>query len=406
MKKFSGITFVLTLVVTIFIGCGNKNSKASDSSETQAATSASEQPLEAVATLQSRSELTTNAFKLQGKLVDKPGVLVYLNELTTQKLVQIDTARTDENGEFEFRTESEDLKIGYITINSAQPPGVPIVMQNGQKLKIEISGEPYFETKVKGDKHNAQLKKLYDLYMQQNIAGSEFQQEINSLDPRSISDSTRRAVTLQFEKMQNDNEKEVWAFIKNEPTTAATYFAATYIVQKPQMSMLDDALTKLEKDMPEAKLTKELASRVRSVRPLEIGGEAPDIALENPEGKIVKLSSLRGNVVLIDFWASWCRPCRMENPNVKRMYDKYHKKGFDIYGVSLDKDAAKWKGAIAQDGLTWYHVSDLKGWSSSAAALYKVNSIPKTFLLDKKGRIIATDLRGPALERKLEELFK
>lgn len=95
----------------------------------------------------------------------------------------------------------------------------------------------------------------------------------------------------------------------------------------------------------------------------------------------------------------------MENPNVKRMYEKYHDKGFDIYGVSLDRNMTQWKGAIAQDGLTWYHVSDLKGWSSSAAALYKVQSIPKTFLLDAKGRIIGTDLRGPALERKLEEIF-
>ena len=405
MKKFSGITFMMALVVITFIGCGNNNSTATESSELEVANPVAEKALEPVLELQSRSELSANAFKLEGTLVGKPGALIYLNELTTQKIIQIDTARTDKDGNFEFRTESETRKIGYITINTAQPPGIPVVMENGQKLKIEISGEPFMETVVKGDKHNTQMKKLYDLYMNQNKAGASFQQEINSLDPRMITDSLRRAVSLQYEKMQKENETEVWNFIKNEPTTTATYFAATFIVQKPQMSMLDDALGKLEKDMPESPLTKELGSRVRSVRPLEIGGEAPDIALENPDGKIVKLSSLRGNVVLIDFWASWCRPCRMENPNVKRMYEKYHDQGFDIYGVRLDRNMNQWKGAIAQDGLTWYHVSDLKGWSSSAAALYKVSSIPKTFLLDKKGRIIGTDLRGPALERKLEEIF-
>ncbi len=405
MKKFSGITFMMSLVVITFIGCGNNNSTATENANLEVANPVAEKALEPVLELQSRSELTANAFRLEGTLVGKPGVLIYLNELTTQKIVQIDTARTDKDGNFEFRSEAEVRKIGYITINTSQPPGIPVVMENGQKLKIEISGDQFLETVVKGDKHNSQMKKLYDLYMNQNKTGSAFQQEINSLDPRSITDSLRRAVSLQYEKMQKENETEVWNFIKNEPTTAATYFAATFIVQKPQMSMLDDALAKLEKDMPESPLTKELGSRVRSVRPLEIGGEAPDIALENPDGKIVKLSSLRGNVVLIDFWASWCRPCRMENPNVKRMYEKYHDKGFDIYGVSLDRNMTQWKGAIAQDGLTWYHVSDLKGWSSSAAALYKVQSIPKTFLLDAKGRIIGTDLRGPALERKLEEIF-
>lgn len=136
------------------------------------------------------------------------------------------------------------------------------------------------------------------------------------------------------------------------------------------------------------------------------GSEAPDIALTNPEGKEIKLSSLRGKVVLIDFWASWCGPCRRENPNVVRVYSKYKDKGFTVYSVSLDQDKAKWEDAIRADNLSWpYHVSDLQGWKSAAAKLYGVSAIPKTFLIDQNGIIIGKDLRGEQLERKLAELF-
>ena len=117
------------------------------------------------------------------------------------------------------------------------------------------------------------------------------------------------------------------------------------------------------------------------------------------------LSSLRGKVVLIDFWASWCGPCRKENPNVVRIYSKYKAKGFEIYGVSLDKDMNAWKEAIAADGIGWVQVSDLKYWGSAAAKLYGVQGIPQTFLLDKNGIIAARDLRGAALDAKVGELM-
>jgi thiol-disulfide isomerase/thioredoxin len=136
------------------------------------------------------------------------------------------------------------------------------------------------------------------------------------------------------------------------------------------------------------------------------GKVAPEIALKSPEGKVIKLSSLRGKYVLIDFWASWCGPCRKENPNVVRLYNKYKNKGFTVYSVSLDKDAAAWKGAIASDGLVWpNHVSDLLHWNSPMPALYGFQGIPYTVLVDKEGKIIATGLRGETLEQKLSELL-
>lgn len=138
---------------------------------------------------------------------------------------------------------------------------------------------------------------------------------------------------------------------------------------------------------------------------VQVGKEAPDFTLDTPEGEAIALSDLRGNYVLIDFWASWCRPCRMENPNVVRVYNKYHDKGFEILGVSLDRTKTAWLQAIEKDGLTWKHVSDLKFWNSAAAQLYGVRGIPYTVLVDPKGNIIAQNLRGASLEAKLAELL-
>jgi thiol-disulfide isomerase/thioredoxin len=136
------------------------------------------------------------------------------------------------------------------------------------------------------------------------------------------------------------------------------------------------------------------------------GGTVPEIELPTPEGKMLKLSSLRGKVVLIDFWASWCGPCRRENPNVVKMYNQYKNKGFTVFSVSLDENGEAWKKAIAMDGLLWpNHVSDLKGWNTPMTQLYGFNAIPHTVLIDANGKVIATNLRGQDLEQKLKEIL-
>jgi peroxiredoxin len=149
----------------------------------------------------------------------------------------------------------------------------------------------------------------------------------------------------------------------------------------------------------------QLEQQLKAVKSRIVGAVAPEISLPNPEGESLNLTDLRGKVVLIDFWAGWCGPCRRENPNLRRIYDKFKDKGFEIYAVSLDRDRATWLKAIEQDSLPWLHVSDLKYFQSEAALTYGVNAIPHSVLLDREGRIVATKLRGRQLEARIDQLF-
>jgi peroxiredoxin len=144
---------------------------------------------------------------------------------------------------------------------------------------------------------------------------------------------------------------------------------------------------------------------VKKMKVTAIGQPAPEIALPDTTGKVVSLSSMKGKYVLVDFWAKWCGPCRQENPNVVRAFQKYKDKGFTVFGVSLDRTKQDWMRAIKEDGLTWTHVSDLKFWQSEAAKTYNVTGIPFSLLIDPNGVIIAKNLRGAALDSKLEEIF-
>jgi peroxiredoxin len=391
MRLTTKILGVLLTTLVMFLSCGSNH--AETGSENNFTDEAS-------------TELADeNAIKLKGKIKGGNNVLVIISRLTLQKLDFTDSTRTDENGNFEFSSSIDEEDLYFITVGKIQPPGVPIILGPGTKLSIEMSQDDYIETTVKGNKINKDLKALYDIYISHNLIAAQFNERVSTIDPQSISQAKREEIQAEYADNQAKMIKALEEFVIGHDGSLVSYFAATYIIPKSPISLTEKAVRQMKKDVPTLAKTIELEERLNSIKPLDIGGLAPEIALNSPDGEIVKLSSLRGKVVLIDFWASWCGPCRRENPNVVRAYNKFKDKGFEIYGVSLDKDARKWEYAIKKDGITWVQVSDLKGWSNVAAKRYKVSSIPQTILLGRDGRIIAKNLRGPALEAKLAEVL-
>jgi len=194
-------------------------------------------------------------------------------------------------------------------------------------------------------------------------------------------------------------------FMASNPESLAVLFFTEEIKPENEPELFDVIIAALAKKHPTNFYVLDLKRKIEVDKVTRIGSVAPDIALPNPDGDTIRLSSLRGNYVLLDFWAAWCGPCRRENPNLVRLYSQYKDKGFEIYGVSLDRDRASWIKGIQDDKLTWTLVSDLKYWSSEPAKLYGVTSIPHAILLDREGRIIAKKVRAHELEKMLAEIF-
>jgi len=217
-------------------------------------------------------------------------------------------------------------------------------------------------------------------------------------------------MSKEYYKFQN----QLQSFVGTNSNSAALVMALGSVNMEKETKSYESLINQINKSFPESFTVKEYVRKfnefkvkLEETKLLAVGKTAPDFEELGLDRKTkIKLSDLRGQVVLIDFWASWCGPCRKENPNVVRIYEKYKKDGFTIMSVSLDKDLNKWKKAIEIDRLSWpNHVSDLGGWQSKVSRLYEVGSVPFTVLIDKKGKIIRTNLRGYALEKELEKIY-
>jgi peroxiredoxin len=367
-----------------------------------------------------------NSFRVSGTLLNPVrGKYIYLNELLSKEVKPVDSVKISDKGTFSFTREIKApafylLKLtdrNFLTMLVSPGENISITCEyDSLNSPSSFSGSEGTELM---NEYNRKLrntvKKLTGLSViyRQNINSPKLQEVIASLD------STAQTYLDEINQYTKDyidkNLTSLVSLIALYQQVAPNVYVLNPSKDYKYYLKVDSVLTKLYPDYEPVKslheqvlqLVEKDEQEAGGSAPTSIGSTAPEIALPDPEGDTVKLSSTRGSYVLLDFWASWCAPCRNENPNLVRAYDLYHRKGFQIYQVSLDKTKEAWVKGIEEDQLgKWIHVSDIKFWNSEAAKLYKIESIPANFLLDRQGRIIAVNLRGEALQSKLAALFK
>jgi peroxiredoxin len=351
-----------------------------------------------------------NGFELKGTFQNTKGESIYLEKLSGQQPVIVDSTSVDENGNFEFTNYTP--KIGFYRIKVTPQNFAMLVLDTGDKVKVTGNiadlGNSY---KVEGSEETKLFMEYNEISKQRDLRldslNKAFQSimETNKMDSKRM-DSVSKIFEGPYNMIVNKANQELTTKIKNNSSMYSSLMAVQALEPDKYADVYRGLDVGLSKKYPNDKNVKLFHDVVQSMVATTIGQPAPEIKLPSPDGKEIALSSLRGKVVLIDFWASWCGPCRKEMPNVVKAYSKYKSKGFEIFGVSLDQDKDRWIEAIAKDGITWPQVSDLKQWNSQVVKLFNIQGIPYTVLLDKEGNILAKNLRGEDLEKKLAEVVQ
>lgn len=366
-----------------------------------------------------------NNIEINGKLLEAaPGKFIYLDELKSTELITVDSAIVSEDGQFVFT-----IEVGhpaFYLLKTDEKNFLTMLLEPGQKIALNAYADslnyPIFVTGSPGTEkmavYNKKLKKTIDqlsglrsIYVE-NLGSPQLSGVIEKLD--SLAGIYLNEINTYTKKYIDENLSSLVSLVALYQQVAPGEYILHHQKDLNYFLKVDSSLSRLYPDYePVQSLHEQVESLLNDLNAQAItsplpaaGNEAPDIALPDPQGDTIRLSSTRGKIVLLDFWASWCNPCRKENPNLVKAYNTYHNNGFEIYQVSLDKTKEAWIEGIRQDKLEkWIHVSDIKYWNSVVVPLYNIEVIPTNYLLDREGHIIASNLRGEDLNRKLAEIF-
>jgi thiol-disulfide isomerase/thioredoxin len=363
-----------------------------------------------------------NAVRISGKFENPvKGEYLYLHELKANDITKIDSLKIGEDGIFSFRREAT-LPTFYLLKTNNNNFFLTLV-EPGERLRIEamydslnypssVSGSKGTEKLVQYNKALkntiSKIRNLYEIY-NQNSGSPDLPKVVQTLD--SMKQQYLNGINIYTKKYIDGNINSLVSLVALYQQVEPRSYVLDPVKDLHYFTKVDSSLFKLYPQSEPVKALHEqvqqLVSQVGESALLKIGNEAPEISLPDVDGKIINLSSTRGNIVLLDFWAAWCSPCRMENPNLVKAFNQYSGKGFRIFQVSLDRSKEDWLKGIQEDKLNrWIQVSDLKYWNSVVVPLYKIESIPFNLLLDKDGKIITANLRGESLQQKLSELYR
>jgi thiol-disulfide isomerase/thioredoxin len=363
-----------------------------------------------------------NTVSISGKFSNPvKGEYLFLHELKANSLTTVDSLKVGEDGSFSFRREIT-IPTFYM-LKSGNNSFLLTLVEPGEKLKIDaIQDSLNYPLSVSGSKGTEKLaeynkalnntiskiRSLYEIYSQ-NSGNPDLPKVVQTLD--SMRRQYIKEINVYTKRFIDENINSMVTLVALYQQVEPGSYVLDPVKDIGYFIKVDSSLFRLYPGSEPVKALHEqvqqLVSQVGSSASPGMGNEAPEISLPDPQGKIVSLSSTRGNIVLLDFWASWCGPCRKENPNLVLAFNKYNGKGFGIFQVSLDKSKEEWLKGIREDKLSaWIHVSDLKYWNSVVVPQYKIEAIPFNLLLDKDGKILASNLRGESLLKKLDELYR
>jgi peroxiredoxin len=341
-------------------------------------------------------------FVINGEIKGKDSGKIQLMKFAEGKWVAEDSA-TIVKGKFTLTGKADLPELRFVALGPREIVS-QFFAENGT-ITLQAYKDSLDKTVIKGSKSNEEFKVYQQELMNLSKEAQGMQQRYMAAQSRGDKDGMKKD-SIDFQAMLQNLEVYAKNFIReHKKSTVSPLIAMMQFGQTIKANEIDTLVAFLDPAVRKSIYVDELKKMADKMRTTEVGSMAPDFTLPTPQGSTFTLSSTRGKYVMIDFWAAWCAPCRQENPNVVALYAKYKDKGFDVVGVSLDREKEAWIKAIADDQLVWNQVSELKFWQSEIAQKYGVSAIPCTFLLDKEGKIIAKNLRGEGLAKKLEELL-